>query len=447
MITGEELSVKERLKKDLLSQLPAHIESNHFYRVECNVEDIDILSFLKSQDIPEQYFWADRDGFSQIGGIGSCYYQTNLHKKELTKTIQNVSSLVNEGNGHPHAFVGFSFLDEIKDVRLWETFGAYTAIIPVFELSKKDGKTMFSFNIYFSEGVSLEHYTHYWFELLRFSCFDDKTVFESKHTHYIPEKKEWTALVESLRGLIETKKLHKAVLARQTTLTLNQDTFYPQDLLQNQENCYRCFFRTKGGDSFVSVSPERLFLRTKKTVLTEAIAGTRARDNDTHNDLGLEHELMTSSKDADEHQFVLDMIKEKLYTLCDVITETSSKTVLKLDYAQHLYFSVLGMLKEEYSDSDIIRALHPTPAVGGFPTKEAVDFISLNEPFDRGWYSGGLMLIEKNKTEAVVGIRSALLQEKQLHLFSGAGIVDRSIASLEWDELNTKIIPFLSLFK
>ena len=447
MLTGELLTLKVHFKTTLLSQFPKQVNSKCLYRAEVPFEDCDILSFLKSQRIQEQYFWADRDGNSQIGGIGSCIYHTSNHKKELKNIIKSVSSVIQKSDSTSNAFVGFSFLDAIKDRDLWGNFGAYIAMIPVFEIIKKESTTRFAFNVYLEEGMSLESYVESWFSLLEFDEVREKTEFKFKSQHYVPEKKEWTHLVDSLRSLIETKKLHKAVLARQTTLTLNSQSFYPQDLLHDQDSCYRCFFRTREGDSFISVSPERLFLRKNKMVLTEAIAGTRPRHSNVDSDIDLENELMASFKDAEEHQFVLDMIKEKLYTLCDVITETSSKTVLKLNYAQHLYFSILGMLKDDYSDSDIVRALHPTPAVGGFPTKEAVDYITLNEPFDRGWYSGGLVLIEKDKTEAIVGIRSALLKDGLLHLFSGAGIVDKSIASLEWDELNTKIIPFLSLFK
>jgi menaquinone-specific isochorismate synthase len=443
----DKVSIKETLKSSFISKIKQKKLSSCITRIEIDIDKIDILTFLKSQTIQEQFYWDDRDDRGLIGGVGACYYVSASHKKNLKKTHLSLLKLINESDDGVKAFLGTSFLDNIKDTDLWGNFGAYTFMIPQFEILHINSNYSMVFNYLNDSSNSIEAVFNTVFNQLNFDEQLDSVTYSYSDKTFSPTKEKWKTTVDDLRHLIDTKKLHKAVLARQTTLVLNEP-LSGHDLLTNtnRENCYKCLFRSKSGDSFISVSPERLFLRQDMTVITEAIAGTRPRGTDEIEDKCLEEALMNSHKDDEEHQFVLDMIKEKLHSLCDVITETSRKTVLKLEYAQHLYFSILGLLKEDVSDSDIMRALHPTPAVGGFPTKEAIDFISLNEPFDRGWYSGALLLIEKNRTEAIVGIRSSLLKDDNLHVFSGAGVVDRSIAEQEWEELNTKIIPFLSYF-
>lgn len=442
-------SLKQTLKKAWLDKLRERRPEKGIMRIEVPVNSFDILSFLRQQpQTLEQFFWKDREGESTTAGVGVCYSAVSAHKKDFKKAFEETSSLINISDDGVKAFLGSSFLDHIKDELLWGGFGAYRFIIPRIELGERDGVYFIALHVSKSdECYSDEDLVN---SILDDVCINDSvssSSFQYTAQSFSPDKETWTKMVDELRHLIAHKKLHKAVLARQTSLTL-ADPIRVHDVLAHTKtnHCYQCFYQNKEGESFVTFSPERLFLKQNVTVMTEAIAGTRPRGETDQEDHVLEQTLMNSHKDDEEHQFVLDMIKEKLYSLCDVITETSSKSVLKLDYAQHLYFSVLGMLKSDISDYDVLRALHPTPAVGGFPTKEAVDFISLNEPFDRGWYSGSLALIEKEKTEVIVGIRSALLKEHAFHIFSGAGIVDRSISEMEWDELNTKITPFMSNF-
>ena len=90
-----------------------------------------------------------------------------------------------------------------------------------------------------------------------------------------------------------------------------------------------------------------------------------------------------------------------------------------------------------------MRSLHPTPAVGGYPTDQALDAIRAREPFDRGWYAGPLGWIGTHGAEFTVAIRSGLVQRRRLALFSGAGIVEGSVPAWEWEEIEQKIGDFV----
>ena len=93
----------------------------------------------------------------------------------------------------------------------------------------------------------------------------------------------------------------------------------------------------------------------------------------------------------------------------------------------------------------IAKALHPTPAVGGFPRDEAVPYISTFEDFNRGWYASPIGWINANGDgEFVVAIRSGLIKKDEVNFFAGCGIVEGSDPLKEWEETNLKFIPMLS---
>jgi menaquinone-specific isochorismate synthase len=89
-------------------------------------------------------------------------------------------------------------------------------------------------------------------------------------------------------------------------------------------------------------------------------------------------------------------------------------------------------------------ALHPSPAVGGVPPGKALEYIREHEPFDRGWYAGPVGWIGPNSSEFAVAIRSGLVHDNTLSLYSGAGIVDGSTPEDEWNEIDTKLSSALS---
>ena len=101
-----------------------------------------------------------------------------------------------------------------------------------------------------------------------------------------------------------------------------------------------------------------------------------------------------------------------------------------------------GTLRDGVGDAELLTALHPTPAVGGYPTDRAVREIAEREPFDRGWYAGPVGWVGRDGAEFAVAIRSGLVEGSTLSVFAGAGIVAGSVPGNEWEELDYKISHF-----
>jgi menaquinone-specific isochorismate synthase len=142
---------------------------------------------------------------------------------------------------------------------------------------------------------------------------------------------------------------------------------------------------------------------------------------------------------------VVNGIEAGLAKICDRHETLDGPSPFMLARIQHLRTRFSGHLKPGVSNFEIISALHPSAAVGGYPVKTAPALLHQFEPFDRGWYAGQMGWISADSAEFVVAIRSALLSDTQLDLFSGAGIVADSHPEAEWDEIEAKIGLFLSL--
>lgn len=195
------------------------------------------------------------------------------------------------------------------------------------------------------------------------------------------------------------------------------------------------------GETFVGASPERLYLREGNKLVSEALAGTVYK---TQKSLGSQcDELLSSNKDLGEHAYVTDAIETIFSDLCEEFSIGALKTK-QAAHLTHLHRTVSGELKQGISDEDILKMLHPTPAVGGVPTKAALEEIQSSETFDRGWYAGPIGAISKERVEFAVAIRSGLIEAETLTLYGGCGIVAASDPEKEYEETRQKIQTLLS---
>ena len=133
-------------------------------------------------------------------------------------------------------------------------------------------------------------------------------------------------------------------------------------------------------------------------------------------------------------------MQEALGPLCRLLTIDTSPIVRKLSLMQHLETPIRGELHEALHVLDLVRALHPTPAVAGWPTQDAIGWLQKNEPVDRGWYAGPLGWTSANGGgHFVVALRCALVRGNTAWAYAGAGITDRSVPAAEWEETTLKL--------
>jgi len=254
----------------------------------------------------------------------------------------------------------------------------------------------------------------------------------------------WHAAVESARTAIREGLLQKVVLSRHVTHEF-AESVSPVALLrvlsESRAGRYRFGFR-HGNTAFIGASPECLFDKRGDFISVEALAGTYDLGPDKSADAlirATEH-LFASGKDLEEHALVVWGILDALGSVSDSVSAPEWPIVREAQGLAHLSTNVTAELRSGVTPLALIEVLHPTPAVGGLPRSEALEFIRKVEPEPRGLFAAPVGWISTSGDACIaVAIRSALLQGDQARVYGGAGIVAGSDPAAEWEETAAKL--------
>jgi len=246
----------------------------------------------------------------------------------------------------------------------------------------------------------------------------------------VPDRARWQELTDRAAAGIAAGSFDKVVLAR--TIAEATDTDALAWLRGPQSAREMAFlYEPQPGVAFGGLTPELLFDRLGATVHSEALAGT-----DVNTAVGRER-LLASDKDAREHALVVDAVTRALMPLCEGLDHSGLELAVT-GRLVHRLVAFEGRLASPVSDARLVEQLHPTPAVAGTPSDEAIAFLREHEPFDRGWYAGPVGLVEPGRTTLAVALRCALWRGDTRITFAGAGWVAGSEAQAEWNETELK---------
>jgi salicylate biosynthesis isochorismate synthase len=244
------------------------------------------------------------------------------------------------------------------------------------------------------------------------------------------ERNGWDASLERALERIRSGSLQKVVLARRLRSTLPGPVQVPrlvEALATRHRSCATFALAGADGGWFVGATPETLLRLDGRTVQVDALAGTLATN-----------QIAPADKELREHAFVVEAAKSALAPLAEQVSCDAEPGLVRLRHLVHLRTNVEATLRGGVALADLVRRLHPTPAVGGTPSDEALRFIRENEGFDRGWYAGAVGWVGESAAHLCVAIRSALFHGQQALIYAGAGIVAGSSPDLEWDETERK---------
>lgn len=285
----------------------------------------------------------------------------------------------------------------------------------------------------------------------------------------------WRGLVADAVARIGDGVLGKVVLARQVDVTANRP-FVTSDVLSRLLALYpTCMvFRI---DGFLGASPELLIERRGAHVASHPLAGTIGRSGDLATDEALIAGLLASPKERREHGYVIEGLRRTLGPVCDGLDVPGKPTVLELRNVSHLATRLSGVLsavpggpggngshpghaggqsvpsgdEPEHpglrvpSALQLVARVHPTAAVGGTPTDEAVAYIGEVEGFDRGQYAGPVGWMDaRGDGSWAIGLRSADIDGDHASVYAGAGVVAGSRPRAELEETQLKLQALLA---
>ncbi|MBI5091173.1 MAG: isochorismate synthase [Candidatus Hydrogenedentes bacterium] len=442
----------ERLEEALSAALTAAGEAPRVFRVEAPLPNISPLKWLRAQRPGPRVYWSDRDGIFESAGVGEACVVGGVDPVDYTALFARLCETLTPAYPNLSFYGGIQF-DSASDLSpQWAPFGSYRFVAPKFELFRSAGATRFACTIVSAKERSVRDQIADTILQLRALSFGVNELpadcAPPLSRRDAPDYAGWADAIRQALAAAEQGAIEKVVLARESRFTFSE----PLDplallvrLTDATPNSYHFCFQASDSTAFIGASPERLFRREGQRLESEALAGTRPRGADEISDQALGNALMQCDKDIREHRFVFEALRHAFAALCDYVTADPDVSLIKLQVCQHLWRRIEGALRPSVSDPDILRALHPTPAVGGYPTAAALALIPRLEPFHRGWYAGPVGRITHDTAEFAVAIRSGLVQDSFLAVYSGAGILPGSHPESEWAEIENKMGTFLSV--
>ena len=252
----------------------------------------------------------------------------------------------------------------------------------------------------------------------------------------------WETVVDQAVTRIGAGELEKVVLARDLVATADADIDVRWPLRRLADQYEMCW--TFHVDGLFGATPEMLVRRERGLVTSRVLAGTIRRTGDDEHDLALAGQLARSSKDLEEHEYAVRSVAESLAPHCSSMNVPEVPFVLHLPNVMHLATDVAGVVHDSNGATvlELAAALHPSAAVGGTPTKLAVEMIAEIEGMDRGRYAGPVGWMDTDGDgEFGIALRSAEINGNQVRLFAGCGIVADSNPEAELAEAQAKFLP------
>lgn len=246
---------------------------------------------------------------------------------------------------------------------------------------------------------------------------------------------------DSFLNEIKEEKFSKLVFSRTKDILLNEN-FSCSKLFQKAceaypEN-YVYLSYTPLTNIWIGASPEIILQHKDNQWSTVALAGTREFENESEY-------VQWDAKNQLEQYIVIEYMQNQLNSI-GIESNAESIETVKSGNVAHLKSIFKFQLKDNSHIGKLLKHLHPTPAVCGFPKEEAFQFILTHENYNRSYYSGFIGFISPNKPfNLFVNLRCMEIRGNKARLYAGGGLLENSNVESEWLETEAKIQTMSSL--
>lgn len=252
-------------------------------------------------------------------------------------------------------------------------------------------------------------------------------------------KEEFCHMVATAQDYIAAGDIYQVNLSHKFRAKLPKEfsAFLLHQRLREQSPAPFAAYVSLGDKAIVSSSPEQFLSISGRTIQTRPIKGTRPRFRDRERDEKSAYDLITSPKEVAELIMITDLERNDLGQICE-FGSVEATELLKLErYAQvfHLVSTVEGRLQPEVDHVSALHACFPGGSITGAPKKRAREIIEELESVPRGTYTGAIGCFGFNgESRFNIAIRTAIIENNELHFHVGAGIVADSVPEKEWEE-------------
>lgn len=378
--------------------------------------------------------------------------KVNIKGEKLTDLLQNFSDSflceepLSEIGKSAQGFFGYTSYDAIP---FFET-------IKFKERSRENKIPLLRYRLY-QYVIAINHHNDEMFLIenkikgLKSEMLTLENIIQQKNAPVFPFKKigdELSNLTDDeFKNGVEVARKHcfrgdvfQLVLSRRFEQKFQGDEFNVYRALRNINPSPYLFYFDYGDYKLMGSSPEsQLIIKDKKAII-HPIAGTFKRTGNLEEDLKSAEALKVDAKENAEHTMLVDLARNDL-SICGKNTTVSKlKEIQFFSHVIHMVSEVTAEVSEDQNPYEMIATTFPQGTLSGAPKYKAMELIDSYEKTSRGYYGGCIGFVGfDGSCNLAIMIRTFLSKNNTLYSQAGAGIVAKSSAENELQEVNHKL--------
>jgi len=230
------------------------------------------------------------------------------------------------------------------------------------------------------------------------------------------------------------------VLSRRFECGFKGDEFNVYRALRSVNPSPYLFYFDYGNYKLIGSSPEAQLQVKGGHAHIYPIAGTFRRSGNDQEDALLAEKLMGDEKENAEHVMLVDLARNDMSRNASDVKVEVFKEIQFYSHVIHLVSKVTGTVNKNSSVVHMAADTFPAGTLSGAPKHMAMTLIERYENTNRGFYGGAIGFIgfDGSFNHAIM-IRTFLSQDNKLVYQAGAGVVAKSEAASELQEVNNKL--------
>jgi anthranilate synthase component 1 len=255
------------------------------------------------------------------------------------------------------------------------------------------------------------------------------------------EREAFHDVVKQAKEYIEAGDIFQVVLSQQFRIPLQVDPFAIYRHLRLVNPSPYLFFLRCEGPVILGSSPEALVRLEEGRIDVRPIAGTRRRGANAEEDERLEAELLADAKERAEHLMLVDLGRNDVGRVAEIgsVDVNEYAVIERYSHVIHIVSNVTGRLRPGLDWLDLLRATFPAGTLSGAPKVRAMEIIDELENQRRGPYGGCVGYIDySGNMDTAIAIRTLVINDGEIFLRTGAGIVADSDPESEYQECLSK---------
>jgi para-aminobenzoate synthetase len=255
-------------------------------------------------------------------------------------------------------------------------------------------------------------------------------------------REQYLADIARCQAALAAGESYEVCLTDQISTDASPDPWELYRVLRHTNPAPFAAYLRLGALTVLSSSPERfLSVDRERRVEARPIKGTTRRSADPIEDAALCAELTSDEKTYAEHLMIVDLLRNDLGRVCEIDTVSVPELMVVEQYptVHQLISTVIGVLEEQRTPVQCVRACFPGGSMTGAPKLRTMSIIDESERVARGVYSGAIGYFGLDgSVDLSIVIRTIVMRPGATTIGAGGAIVMQSDPADEFDEILLK---------